>query len=144
MPKHDLFHLSSLVSGTHPSCPLSNIDVNCSTTRRSVGALYLYSADSIRKQTDNGLEMAVGEYIPLINVGFEFLTFCHDIPSILGTSALLLAASAPRLRRGPMPLMLTAASLGAGSYYARTTYRVRQHRMSDKTFWMTPSHTSKH
>ncbi|EIM86846.1 uncharacterized protein STEHIDRAFT_57297, partial [Stereum hirsutum FP-91666 SS1] len=84
-----------------------------------VGALYLYSADSIQKQTANGLETAVG------------------------ASALLLASSVPRLRKGPMPLMLTAASLGAGSYYAKKTYRVRQYRMADKDFWMTPSNMSK-
>lgn len=38
----------------------------------SVGALYLYSGDCIRKHTANGLETALGEYLPIFKP-FEML-----------------------------------------------------------------------
>ncbi|THH18044.1 hypothetical protein EW146_g2867 [Bondarzewia mesenterica] len=66
-----------------------------------VGALYLYSADSIRKNTANGLEVA------------------------LGASALLLLSSLPRFAKGPIPAMLTVTSAATGAYYGRTVYNLR-------------------
>ncbi|KAH9913992.1 transmembrane proteins 14C-domain-containing protein, partial [Epithele typhae] len=67
-----------------------------------VGALYLYSADCIRKGTANGLETA------------------------LGASALLFLSSAPRAMKGPVPAMLTVTSAVAGAYYGRTVLAVRK------------------
>ncbi|KAI0629370.1 transmembrane proteins 14C-domain-containing protein [Trametes polyzona] len=67
-----------------------------------VGVLYLYSADSIRKGTPNGLEAA------------------------LGASALLFLSSAPRAAKGPVPAVLTATSAVAGLYYGKTVYALRQ------------------
>ncbi|TDL24078.1 hypothetical protein BD410DRAFT_786772 [Rickenella mellea] len=67
-----------------------------------VGLLYLYSADSIRKGTANGLETA------------------------LGASAILLLSSAPRAAKGPIPAVLTATSAAAGLYYGRTVWALRQ------------------
>ncbi|GBE89612.1 transmembrane proteins 14C-domain-containing protein [Sparassis latifolia] len=67
-----------------------------------VGALYLWSADSIRKGTSNGLEAA------------------------LGASALLLLSSLPRVAKGPVPLALTITSTAAGCYYGSTVYQLRR------------------
>ncbi|KAI0831816.1 hypothetical protein BC628DRAFT_1415322 [Trametes gibbosa] len=67
-----------------------------------VGLLYLYSADSIRKGTAGGLEVA------------------------LGASALLLLSSAPRAAKGPVPAMLTATSAITGLYYGKTVLALRQ------------------
>jgi len=67
-----------------------------------VGLLYLYSADSIRKGTANGLETA------------------------LGASALLFLSSAPRSMKGPVPAMLTVTSALTGAYYGKTVYNSRQ------------------
>ncbi|KLO19090.1 hypothetical protein SCHPADRAFT_844087 [Schizopora paradoxa] len=66
-----------------------------------VGLLYLYSADSIRKGTANGIETA------------------------LGASALLFLSSAPRFAKGPIPAMLTTTSALTGFYYANTFYNQR-------------------
>ncbi|KAI0940931.1 hypothetical protein AcV7_003171 [Taiwanofungus camphoratus] len=68
----------------------------------SVGALYLWSADSIRKGTPNGLEAA------------------------LGASALLLLSSLPRVAKGPVPAVLTATSTASALYYGRIVYILRQ------------------
>jgi len=67
-----------------------------------VGALYLYSGDSIRKHTANGLETA------------------------LGASALLLLSSIPRVTKGPIPALLTVTSAATGVYYGKTVYNLRQ------------------
>ncbi|KAI5124277.1 hypothetical protein M0805_005124 [Coniferiporia weirii] len=66
-----------------------------------VGLLYLWSADSIRKGTANGLETA------------------------LGASAILLLSSAPRASKGPVPALLTITSALAGAYYGKTVYSLR-------------------
>ncbi|KIM44547.1 hypothetical protein M413DRAFT_355947 [Hebeloma cylindrosporum] len=68
-----------------------------------VGLLYLWSADSIRKGTSNGLEGA------------------------LGASALLLLSSLPRVSKGPVPAILAISSAGAGLYYGKTVYNIRNH-----------------
>ncbi|TRM60777.1 hypothetical protein BD626DRAFT_406872 [Schizophyllum amplum] len=60
-----------------------------------VGALYLYAANLLENGGANGLETA------------------------LGASALLLLSSAPRLGKGPIPLVLTVTSLVAGGYYGQ-------------------------
>ncbi|TFY54013.1 hypothetical protein EVJ58_g9116 [Rhodofomes roseus] len=67
-----------------------------------VGALYLWSADSIRKGTPNGLEAA------------------------LGASAILLLSSLPRVAKGPIPAVLTATSTATAVYYGRKVYALRQ------------------
>ncbi|KAF8489322.1 transmembrane proteins 14C-domain-containing protein [Gautieria morchelliformis] len=64
----------------------------------SVGALYLWSADRIRKGTGNGVEGA------------------------LAASAILFLSSVPRVAKGPIPAALTFASAGAGAYYGNTWY----------------------
>ncbi|TFK74937.1 hypothetical protein BDN72DRAFT_758698, partial [Pluteus cervinus] len=66
-----------------------------------VGLLYLWSADSIRKGTANGLEGA------------------------LGASALLFLSSIPRVKKGPIPAVLALTSAGAGAYYGKTVYALR-------------------
>ncbi|ETW79027.1 hypothetical protein HETIRDRAFT_441147 [Heterobasidion irregulare TC 32-1] len=66
-----------------------------------VGVLYLYSGDSIRKHTANGLETA------------------------LGASAVLLLSSLPRFAKGPVPALLTVTSAATGAYYGRTIYNLR-------------------
>lgn len=66
-----------------------------------VGALYLWSADRIRKGQENGIEAAVG------------------------ASAVLLASSAPRMFKGPVPAMLAATSTVSGAYYGKTLYALR-------------------
>ncbi|KAL5492444.1 hypothetical protein ACEPAI_3891 [Sanghuangporus weigelae] len=64
----------------------------------SVGLLYLYSAESIRKGTPNGLNIA------------------------LLASAILFLSSAPRAVKGPVPASLTVASALVGAYYGKTVY----------------------
>ncbi|KAF8661311.1 hypothetical protein AX16_001409 [Volvariella volvacea WC 439] len=66
-----------------------------------VGLLYLWSADSIRKGTPNGLEAA------------------------LGASALLFLSSIPRVAKGPIPATLAITSAGAGLYYGKTLLNLR-------------------
>ncbi|EPT02986.1 hypothetical protein FOMPIDRAFT_1022608 [Fomitopsis schrenkii] len=68
----------------------------------TVGALYLYSANSIRNGTPNGLETA------------------------LGASALLLLSSLPRVAKGPVPAVLTATSTATAVYYGRKVLALRQ------------------
>jgi len=67
-----------------------------------VGLLYLWSADRIRKGTDNGLEGA------------------------LGASALLLLSSLPRVTKGPMPIGLAVTSAASGLYYLNNVYALRR------------------
>ncbi|KAF9054436.1 transmembrane proteins 14C-domain-containing protein, partial [Panaeolus papilionaceus] len=66
----------------------------------SVGLLYLWSADSIRKGTANGLEAA------------------------LGASALLFLSSVPRAGKGPIPALLSVTSATTGFYYGNTLYNL--------------------
>ncbi|GLB41736.1 putative transmembrane proteins 14C [Lyophyllum shimeji] len=67
----------------------------------SVGLLYLYGADAIRKGAPNGLEAACA------------------------ASALLLISSLPRATKGPVPAMLALLATGAGAYYGRAYYALR-------------------
>ncbi|EKM50633.1 uncharacterized protein PHACADRAFT_264005 [Phanerochaete carnosa HHB-10118-sp] len=67
-----------------------------------VGLLYLWSANSIRNGTANGLEGA------------------------LGASALLLLSSLPRVAKGPVPAVLTVTSAASTLYYGRTVLALRQ------------------
>ncbi|KAJ7210386.1 transmembrane proteins 14C-domain-containing protein, partial [Mycena pura] len=68
-----------------------------------VGALYLWAGDRIRKGQPNGIEAAIG------------------------ASAVLLASSAPRALKGPVPAMLAATSSMSGVYYGRTAYALHKH-----------------
>ncbi|KAF9462913.1 transmembrane proteins 14C-domain-containing protein [Collybia nuda] len=68
----------------------------------SVGLLYLWSADGIRKGTSNSLEAA------------------------LGASALLLLSSIPRMSKGPVPAILAATSTATGLYYGNVIYALRR------------------
>ncbi|KAJ6463687.1 transmembrane proteins 14C-domain-containing protein [Mycena polygramma] len=68
-----------------------------------VGAVYLWAGDRIRKGQPNGIEGAIG------------------------ASAVLLASSAPRLLKGPVPSMLAASSTMSGLYYAKTAYNMRDY-----------------
>lgn len=88
----------------------------------SVGVLYLWSGDAIRKGTANGLEAAFGKSrsvwpCRLLNL----MATLH-----LGASALLLLSSAPRAAKGPVPAVLTATSAVTGYYYGKTVYALRQ------------------
>jgi len=69
----------------------------------SVGLLYLWSADRIRKGTPNGLEGAIG------------------------ASAILLLSSLPRITKGPVPAILAATATVSGAYYGNTFYALRKH-----------------
>ncbi|KAJ7289264.1 hypothetical protein C8J57DRAFT_1277176 [Mycena rebaudengoi] len=66
-----------------------------------VGALYLWSGERIRTGQSNGIEGA------------------------LGASAILLLSSIPRISKGPVPVMLAAASTMSGLYYGKTLYALR-------------------
>ncbi|KAJ7509657.1 transmembrane proteins 14C-domain-containing protein, partial [Mycena galericulata] len=68
-----------------------------------VGALYLWAGERIRRGQPNGIEGA------------------------LGASAILLLSSAPRVLKGPVPVMLAATSSMSGLYYGRTAYALRRH-----------------
>ncbi|KAF8417415.1 transmembrane proteins 14C-domain-containing protein [Boletus edulis BED1] len=68
-----------------------------------VGVLYLWSAEQIKRGAPNGIEGA------------------------LGASAILLVSSLPRLTKGPVPVILALASAGAGAYYGKTLYDLRNH-----------------
>ncbi|KAG9312857.1 transmembrane proteins 14C-domain-containing protein [Chiua virens] len=68
-----------------------------------VGALYLWSAEQIKKGAPNGIEGA------------------------LGASAILLLSSLPRITKGPVPVVLALTSAGAGAYYGKTLYELRSH-----------------
>ena len=88
----------------------------------SVGALYLWSADSIRKGTANGLEAALGEYFSSPGL---LCTSPNPIRLPLGASALLLLSSLPRASKGPVPAVLTATSAASAYYYGKTVYALR-------------------
>ena len=45
--------------------------------------------------------------------------------SIIGASAVLLLSSLPRIKKGPVPVMLAATSSAAGAYYGKTLYNLR-------------------
>ena len=82
----------------------------------SVGLLYLWSADSIRKGTSKGLEGALG---------MSDIWFISQLPwanSDLGASALLLLSSLPRAAKGPVPAVLTVTSAAATYYYGKTAF----------------------
>ncbi|TFK26253.1 hypothetical protein FA15DRAFT_667749 [Coprinopsis marcescibilis] len=66
-----------------------------------VGLLYLWSADAIRKGTNNGIEGA------------------------LGASALLFLSSLPRVAKGPVPAILAVTAATSGVYYGKTLYNIR-------------------
>lgn len=68
-----------------------------------VGLLFLWSANSIRKGTPNGLEGA------------------------LGASVLLLVSSLPRVAKGPIPVVLAVTAASTGVYYGKTVFDVRNH-----------------
>ncbi|KIJ61959.1 hypothetical protein HYDPIDRAFT_136812 [Hydnomerulius pinastri MD-312] len=67
----------------------------------SVGLLYIWSAEQIKKGAPNGIEGA------------------------LGASALLLLSSLPRITKGPVPVLLAVTSAAAGTYYGKTLYALR-------------------
>ncbi|EKM75020.1 hypothetical protein AGABI1DRAFT_116595 [Agaricus bisporus var. burnettii JB137-S8] len=66
-----------------------------------VGLLFLWSAESIRKGTNGGLEGA------------------------LGASALLFLSSLPRVTKGPIPVVLAATSASTGLYYGNVIRNLR-------------------
>jgi len=68
-----------------------------------VGLLFLWSADSIRRGTPNGLEAA------------------------FGASTLLLLSSLPRVAKGPIPIVLAVTATGTGVYYGKTIFAIRNH-----------------
>lgn len=43
----------------------------------------------------------------------------------LGASALLLLSSLPRVTKGPIPVVLAVTAAGAGAYYGKTLYGIR-------------------
>ncbi|GAC72936.1 hypothetical protein PANT_7d00349 [Moesziomyces antarcticus T-34] len=67
-----------------------------------VGALYALAATRIKNGSDYGYEVAAG------------------------ASALLLSSSAPRFRKGPVPMGLTLTSALALAYYGKKVYDFRQ------------------
>ena len=94
--------------------------LRCQSFVSSVGLLFLWSADSIRKGTPNGLEGAFGmNNSPVSN---------HTILTRLiklGASAILLLSSLPRVTKGPIPVVLAVTAAGAGAYYGKTLYGIR-------------------
>ncbi|KAH0836549.1 transmembrane proteins 14C-domain-containing protein [Lanmaoa asiatica] len=68
-----------------------------------VGALYIWSAEQIKRGAPNGIEGA------------------------LSASAVLLMSSLPRVTKGPVPIVLALTSAGAGAYYGKTLYDLRAH-----------------
>jgi uncharacterized membrane protein (UPF0136 family) len=97
-------------------------DLAAPSSSCSVGALYFYSGDSIRKHTANGLETALGEYL-LVFKPREMLNPNDPLP---GASAVLFLSSVPRFAKGPIPAMLTVTSAAAGAYYGRAIYKLNQ------------------
>ncbi|SNX82213.1 related to UPF0136 membrane protein YJR085C [Melanopsichium pennsylvanicum] len=67
-----------------------------------VGALYAFAATRIKNGGEYGYEIAAG------------------------ASALLMGSSAPRFRKGPVPMALTATSILALGYYGKKVYDFRQ------------------
>lgn len=144
MPEHDLSLHSSPVLGRSPSKVLERVRLrDLSPTSVWVHFTSIVPTASASSRQMDWRRRSVSVDVSSSYSSAELPLTATTSHLIIGASVLLLASSVPRIRKGPMPLMLTAASLGAGSYYARTTYRVRQHRMSEKNFWMTPSYISK-
>lgn len=94
--------------------------------RSSVGLLFLWSADAIRKGSPNGLEGALGRSTSfsakILYHRRVYADICH-----VGASALLLLSSLPRLAKGPVPAVLAATSSAAGVYYGTKVYNLRSH-----------------
>lgn len=99
--------------------PNISTDIAC-----SVGALYLYSGDSIRKHSANSLETALGEQKS--HLSLSVLTDKWGLAFLTGASALLFLSSVPRFAKGPIPAMLTVTSAATGAYYGNAIYKVRQ------------------
>ena len=85
-----------------------------------MGLLFLWSADSIRKGTPNGLEGALG--MNPMNKDFDITYAFHANP---GASTLLLFSSLPRVTKGPIPIVLAMTAAGSGIYYGKTLYALR-------------------
>ena len=49
----------------------------------------------------------------------------HSCLMQLGASAVLLLSSLPRVAKGPIPLVLAVTAAGAGGYYGKTIYALR-------------------
>ena len=92
---------------------------------RSVGVLYLYGADSIRKGTPNGLEVALGESRPSFSLVSMARVTDHVCAPSTGASALLLLSSLPRVAKGPVPAVLSATSAASALYYGKTVLALR-------------------
>lgn len=85
-------------------------------TSTSVGLLYLWSAETIRRGTPYGIEGALGEH-----------SQCHvkttnGLTNLAGASVLLLLSSLPRVAKGPVPVVLAATSAATSIYYGRLLY----------------------
>lgn len=85
----------------------------------SVGLLFLWSAESIRKGTHGGLEGALGES-PINLLQYPKLKY-----SEIGASALLFLSSLPRVTKGPIPVVLATTSAGTGLYYGNVLRNLR-------------------
>lgn len=85
-----------------------------------VGSLYGVSGYKIYTGQDNGFEATAGIlYVLLVDWYSSLLTW--QMP-ILAASAILLLASAPRARKGRVPLALTDTSAITGAYYGIKVY----------------------
>jgi hypothetical protein len=100
---------------------LSDLKFDTHRVSYSVGALYLYAGDSIRKNTAGGIETALGAYLLNPYSGIRV----NSAPP--GASAILFLSSAPRSLKGPVPAILTLTSAVAGGYYGNVFYSLRQH-----------------
>jgi uncharacterized membrane protein (UPF0136 family) len=116
MQKLDQFLHSSQVSGESFSSIIRACF--CELLHSSVGLLFLWSADVIRKGAPNGLEGALGTS-PFFKSSNSY-TF-----NGVGASALLLLSSLPRITKGPVPIVLAATSSAAGVYYGTKVYNLR-------------------
>ena len=88
-------------------------------TSASVGLLYLWSAETIRRGTPYGIEGALGEHYwtPQRRVITN-----NGLTNLAGASVLLLVSSLPRVAKGPVPVMLAATSAATGIYYGRLLF----------------------
>ena len=100
-------------------CPSLEFLLLYQLTRSSVGLLFLWSADAIRKGSPNGLDVALGQSTSIIRIPAN----THVFP--VGASALLLLSSLPRIAKGPVPVVLAATSSAAGVYYGTKVYNLR-------------------
>ena len=93
------------------------------TNQISVGLLFLWSADSIRKGTPYGLEGSLGNMDnPLSKLWHYSRLSCKP-----GASTLLLLSSLPRVAKGPIPVVLAVTAASTGVYYGKTVYALRNH-----------------